>query len=126
MRTERYFKVPLCKKDCDNWFDACKNDFTCRDNWSYGFLWREGDFIKVALCTILFNSICSLFFKGINYCRPEDKCITIKEMYETAENFCRTIWDDSFVIEADEKKCFTFDFTGDNPNKVAAQFYTKN
>lgn len=47
-------------------------------------------------------------------------------MFGTAENFCKMIWDDSFVIEEDSKKCFTFDFEGQNPNKIAAQYYEKN
>lgn len=25
MRNERYYKIPFCKKDCDQWFNDCKN-----------------------------------------------------------------------------------------------------
>ena len=43
-RSERYYKIPLCKRDCESWFDACKYDYTCRDNWKKGFNWQTGIF----------------------------------------------------------------------------------
>jgi folate receptor len=41
-RNQRYYKIPLCKRDCESWFDACKYDYTCRDNWKKGFKWQDG------------------------------------------------------------------------------------
>ena len=29
--------VPICAKYCDDWFDACKNDYTCAENWLEDF-----------------------------------------------------------------------------------------
>ncbi|GFR72375.1 folate receptor gamma-like [Elysia marginata] len=29
IRKERFKDVPLCKPECDNWYDACKDDLTC-------------------------------------------------------------------------------------------------
>ena len=109
MRNERYFKIPLCKKDCDRWFEDCKDDYTCRDNWSKGFKWVKQD------------------GQSVNYCRDQDKCVTIKEKFQTAQNFCQKIWDDSFEIVNDDKKCFTFEFEQNkpNPNKEVAEYYEK-
>lgn len=25
--------LPLCSDFCDNWYDACKDDLTCAENW---------------------------------------------------------------------------------------------
>ena len=41
MRNQRYFQIPLCQKDCESWFDDCSNDYTCRDNWNRGFIWKN-------------------------------------------------------------------------------------
>lgn len=29
--------VPICAKYCDEWFDACKSDYTCVQDWFGGF-----------------------------------------------------------------------------------------
>jgi len=41
-RSERYYQIPLCKSDCTQWFNDCKYDYTCRDNWNKGFKWNNG------------------------------------------------------------------------------------
>ena len=28
--------VPICKTYCDEWFEACKNDMTCVEDWIDG------------------------------------------------------------------------------------------
>ncbi|UYV64180.1 FOLR1 [Cordylochernes scorpioides] len=33
MAEERFTNVPLCQSDCQSWFEACKDDYTCVDNW---------------------------------------------------------------------------------------------
>ena len=102
-REERYYKIPLCQKDCQAWFDDCKEDYTCLENWNKGFSWIE----------------------NVNYCREQNKCVKIKEMFKSSENFCSKVWDDSFVIVKNTSdKCFSFDFDpAKNPNKEAAEFY---
>ncbi len=107
-RDERYYQIPLCQNDCDDWFDACKDDFTCRDNWNKGFEWRN----------------------NTNFCPNHEKCETFSKKFKTAENFCNKIWDDAFKVTASEnnEQCFTFNLKSGqiNPNKNAAKlFYTK-
>jgi folate receptor len=46
IRTERFYNIPLCKSDCDAWFDDCRDDYTCRDNWNKGFVWKNGKLIE--------------------------------------------------------------------------------
>lgn len=55
MRSERYFKIPLCQRDCDAWFEDCKFDYTCRDNWNKGFKWVNGIFVFI-FCKKFINS----------------------------------------------------------------------
>ena len=66
----------------------------------------------------------------MNTCPAKEKCITFKEMYGTAENFCSKIWDESFYVpngkNADQCMSFSFDETKPNPNKKAHDFYVKN
>jgi folate receptor len=105
MRKQRFYKIPLCKKDCDSWFDACKNDWTCRDNWNKGFRW----------------------INRTNYCPEHERCDTFKNKFKTAENFCSSIWDSSFEVENDSKKCITFEFdlATKNPNEQVAKYYSE-
>lgn len=103
-RSERYFGVPLCKRDCDLWFEDCKEDYTCRDNWNKGFLWKN----------------------GTNYCRHYEPCRKFKDIFETSESFCNSIWDSSFNVTSDPN-CISFTFnTTENPNKIAAAYYTSS
>ena len=42
IRNEKAYEIPLCKSDCDSWWNACRNDYTCLDNWGKGFDWSSG------------------------------------------------------------------------------------
>lgn len=101
--TERFFKVPLCASDCDAWFEACKDDYTCAYNWPRDFK----------------------FNKGHNSCKKESKCITYKEMYQSSKNFCENVWDNSWVYTSDDKPCMQmwFDVNTENPNREVAEYY---
>jgi hypothetical protein len=62
----------------------------------------------------------------VNYCRAQDKCVKIGEMFNTASHFCQKVFDDSFEVAEDKAEhCFKFEFKGENPNKAAAEFYAK-
>ncbi|CAG2065434.1 unnamed protein product [Timema podura] len=66
IRNERFVHVPLCSSDCEAWFEACIDDYTCTDNWVQNFKWAG----------------------GTNQCHPGSECRTFRETFETAENFC--------------------------------------
>ncbi|MGH0177713.1 UNVERIFIED_CONTAM: hypothetical protein FKN15_076047 [Acipenser sinensis] len=38
-RRERILYVPLCKEDCSAWWEDCKDDYTCKENWHKGWDW---------------------------------------------------------------------------------------
>ena len=67
MRNERYYQIPLCKKDCDSWFDDCKNDFTCRDNWNKGFVWKNSTVTGTRKLLILLFRIKYVFEKKTQF-----------------------------------------------------------
>ena len=71
-RKERFQDVPICSEDCDAWFDACKDDLTCSDNW--------GDF-KTWNWT---SGMCKL------------ECKTFKEYFDNAKKFCEKIFNYSW------------------------------
>lgn len=73
-RKERILKVPLCSKDCDGWFEACKDDRTCSDNWGENWNWTS----KGNECTL-------------------GSCKRFKDYFEDPVIFCNKIFNNSFA-----------------------------
>ena len=73
IRNERFVNVPLCATHCTMWFEACKRDFTCTDNWTRNFRWKN----------------------GTNHCPAGAPCFTFEQVYQTAENFCEKVTADA-------------------------------
>ena len=57
IRKERFFEVPLCQQECDAWWDDCKEDHACIENWTRGFNWSTGEYME-----ILYESLSLLEF----------------------------------------------------------------
>lgn len=100
IRRERFFEVPLCASDCSSWFEACKEDYTCTDNWSRNFVWNNGK----------------------NLCPANSECRTFQEIFVDAKNFCESVWDGSWKYTEDDQRCMRiwFDGTKGNPNEAVA------
>ncbi|CAG7835357.1 unnamed protein product [Allacma fusca] len=106
-RNESYFEVPLCANECDSWFEACKNDYTCTDNWLKNFEWKKVGRNK----------------KRTNVCPAESTCKTFKEIYQTADNFCERVWDHSWKYTSNDQPCMKMWFDGpENPNDDVARW----
>ncbi|KAL1458523.1 hypothetical protein WDU94_008665 [Cyamophila willieti] len=100
-RQERYYKVPLCQSDCESWYRACQNDYTCVRNWVTDFKWGPGG----------------------NKCGNR-KCVTFREMYQnSSKRFCQEIWDDAWEEMDDVNPCMRLWFNGTfgNPNDEVAE-----
>ena len=41
-RKERILDVPLCKEDCQSWWEDCRSSYTCKSNWHKGWNWTSG------------------------------------------------------------------------------------
>nr|CAD7410602.1 unnamed protein product [Timema poppensis] len=100
-RNERFVHVPLCSSDCEAWFEACIDDYTCTDNWVRNFKWAG----------------------GTNQCHPGSECRSFQDTFETAENFCHKVWDESWEVTPDELACMRIWFDGSegNPNDNVAK-----
>ena len=59
---------------------------------------------------------------GVNSCPWNSECRKIKYVYKCAEDFCNSIWDESFYVPMDNSNssnCVSFTFnTTDNPNRM--------
>lgn len=110
IRKQRAYGVPLCASDCDSWYNDCKDEYTCVENWTRDFAW----------------------INGLNTCPLNHTCQPYRTIYNnSAKQFCESIWDHAWVYTPDEKSCMRLWFNGShgNPNdKVAkdkvAQMYS--
>ena len=71
-RRERMVDVPVCATECDAWFEACKDDLTCSNNWGNYKTWNYT------------SKMCKM------------ECKTFKEYFETPSKFCAMIFNHSF------------------------------
>lgn len=35
--------MPLCREDCEQWWEDCKDARTCKENWHKGWNWATGE-----------------------------------------------------------------------------------
>ena len=73
-RKERFQHVPMCSEDCDAWYEACKGDYTCSDNWGDQKTWN--------------------WTKQGNMCKKQ--CKTFQEYYGDAKTFCNRLFNYSW------------------------------
>ncbi|KAL8598760.1 hypothetical protein ACOMHN_033323 [Nucella lapillus] len=100
IRNQRYLNVPMCQRTCDTWWEACKYDLTCSDNWLRNFNWST----------------------GINKCPTGSKCDTFLKIFGDASSFCEGIWGHGFKVVPDSEDCFRLWFSDDeNPNEAVAR-----
>jgi len=102
IRSERPFGVPLCASDCDAWYNDCKDEYTCVDNWTRDFIWRDGK----------------------NTCPLNHTCQPYSVIFKnSSKTFCETVWDDTWVYTSDDKPCMKIWFNGSegNPNDKVAK-----
>ena len=89
--------VPVCADYCDAWFDACKNDRTCVENWLDDFDFAED---------------------GNNSCPDNSTCTTFRERYGNGEGLCSRMWGKAFIYSTNMDNCtvMAFNNTISNPN----------
>ena len=87
--------VPVCASYCNRWFEACKSDLTCVEDWLADF-----DFAK----------------DGANTCPANSTCVTFQQMYGDARGLCNKMWGAAFRYSENEDNCTVMKFSGSNPN----------
>ncbi|TPP66638.1 Folate receptor alpha [Fasciola gigantica] len=90
--TERMYAAPLCMSDCNEWWEACRHEQTCVENWSYEFDWSTGR----------------------NTCPQGRDCLSFEQVYGNASQFCHAVWDGSWAATS-SSKCLHF-LEGKVPN----------
>lgn len=93
------FQVPVKASMCDNWYEACKNDYVCAtpENKSY--------FAELE-CNYEVNDD----GEEIGTCRR------FKDVYKNGREVCEEMWGSAFIYEEREELAFTMQFEGKNPN----------
>jgi len=90
IRSERFYKIPLCESQCKRWWQDCKEDLTCVKNWNSDFNRTNG-----------------------HQCPRNAKCETFAKKFHNHTSFCELIWDHSYQVvdEAKDNRCMTFEFS---------------
>lgn len=87
--------VPVCADYCDAWFEACKNDTTCVEDWLADFHFEED---------------------RTNRCPVNSTCITFQQMYGDGRGLCNRMWGEAFVYETNQSNCTVMRFNSTQPN----------
>lgn len=91
--TPGILNVPVCASYCDDWFDACRNDLTCVENW---------------LATV---------DRGVpNSCPPDSPCITFEAMFQNGKGICDKMWKPAIIYSEDVDNCTVMQFDANMPN----------
>uniref|UniRef100_H2Y7Z2 Folate receptor-like domain-containing protein n=1 Tax=Ciona savignyi TaxID=51511 RepID=H2Y7Z2_CIOSA len=102
-RSERIYKVPLCASECQSWWNDCRDERTCVENWSFGFVWN----------------------KNGNHCPKNSRCKYFHEVYHNSTYFCEKLWGpDDFMVVDDADYCMKMSITQSNP-QVAYHYALK-
>ncbi|XP_032063709.1 folate receptor alpha-like [Aythya fuligula] len=105
-RRERILHVPLCREDCEQWWEDCQDALTCKVNWHKGWNWTS----------------------GTNQCPQGAMCQKFKYVFPTAAALCEEIWSHSYRYSPARRgsgRCIQlwFDPVLGNPNVEVARFY---
>ena len=90
------YRLPVCASYCDEWFDACKDDYTCAVNWVVRF------FIYIET--------------GQNVCPPNHTCRTFAEVYGNGKGLCNNMFGITFIYSEDKDNCTVLNFPTNLPN----------
>ncbi|XP_066475491.1 folate receptor beta [Tiliqua scincoides] len=105
-RKERILNVPLCKEDCEQWWEDCQDEMTCMENWHKGWDWSTGR----------------------NRCPAGSMCQKLTGVFPSPKDMCEKIWSYSYkytTFSRDSGRCIQmwFDPNQGNPNEAVAKYY---
>ncbi|XP_029457898.1 folate receptor alpha-like isoform X2 [Rhinatrema bivittatum] len=104
-RKQRILDVPLCQEDCENWWQDCKDDLTCKENWHKGWNWTSGQ----------------------NRCPLGAQCQKFTVFFPRPSDLCEKIWSNSYKsssLRRGSGRCMQLWFEGrENPNVGVARYY---
>ncbi|RMB89588.1 hypothetical protein DUI87_34011 [Hirundo rustica rustica] len=105
-RRERILHVPLCREDCEQWWEDCRDALTCKENWHQGWNWATGR----------------------NRCPWGSMCRPFSQVFPRPKDLCEKIWSNSFRYSPEPRgsgRCIQmwFDPARGNPNAAVAKYY---
>jgi len=104
-RNQRYKNVPLCLSECNAWWEDCKDDYTCKENWSTGWDWS----------------------KDFNQCpeSQEKTCRRFRDIFPTHTDLCEKLYPNDFKVVLSDEPCMVMWFSPgtDNPNDKVVDYY---
>ncbi|NWS77514.1 FOLR1 protein, partial [Crotophaga sulcirostris] len=105
-RRERVLHVPLCREDCEEWWEDCKDYVTCKENWHKGWNWAT----------------------GTNRCPWGSACRPFSQVFPQPKDLCEKIWSNSYKYTTERRgsgRCIQmwFDPAQGNPNAAVAEYY---
>jgi len=101
-----YRNLPLCLSECDNWWEDCKDDYTCKENWLSGWDWS----------------------KDIFQCpeSQEKSCRKFRDIFPTPTDLCEKFYPDVYkIVRNDDEPCMVLWFNPGthNPNDKVHDYY---
>ena len=147
--------MPLCKEDCQSWWEDCRTSYTCKSNWHKGWNWTSGEdwgvwgvgggaggvegFMEICGCGVGgardgsgpsgYRS--SILPTGYNQCPVKAACHRFDFYFPTPAALCNEIWSHSYKASNYSRgsgRCIQmwFDPILDNPNEEVARFYAES
>ncbi|XP_068786980.1 folate receptor gamma-like [Struthio camelus] len=107
-RKERVRGVPLCREDCEQWWEDCRDAATCKEDWHKGWNWST----------------------GTNLCPRGAACQKFPRVFGTPAALCEKVWSGSYrytALARGSGRCIQmwFDAAGPNPNAAVAEYYAR-
>ncbi|XP_031456981.1 folate receptor alpha-like [Phasianus colchicus] len=133
-RRERILNVPLCREDCEQWWEDCQDSATCKVNWHKGWNWTTGtqtpDPIDARRPPPPRNPpVCTAPRPpGTNQCPHGAMCQKFKYVFPTPADLCEKVWSHSYKYTTERRgsgRCIQmwFDPIEGNPNVAVARYY---
>ena len=147
--------MPLCKEDCQSWWEDCRTSYTCKSNWHKGWNWTSGEgwggrgvggggggvegFMEICGCGVGgardgsgpsgYRS--SILPTGYNQCPVKAACHRFDFYFPKPAALCNEIWSHSYKVSNYSRgsgRCIQmwFDPFQGNPNEEVARFYAEN
>ncbi|KAL0629946.1 Sperm-egg fusion protein Juno [Plecturocebus cupreus] len=103
---ERVVNAPLCREDCEEWWEDCRTSYTCKSNWRGGWDWSQGK----------------------NRCPRGAQCLPFPHYFPTPADLCEKTWNNSFKASPERQnsgRCLQkwFEPAQGNPNVVVARLF---
>ncbi|XP_041586258.1 sperm-egg fusion protein Juno isoform X1 [Vulpes lagopus] len=105
---ERIRDAPLCREDCEQWWEDCRTSYTCRSDWHGSWDWSGGK----------------------SRCPAGAACHPFPRHFPTPADLCERVWSGSFKASPARRssgRCLQkwFEPARGNPNEAVARLFAR-